>query len=126
MTQATAQDVKTTVDAYFAMWNTEDVGERARVIAQAWADDGRYLDPARDYAGHDALNGMITEARVHFPGARIERSSAIDQHHDQLRFTWKVVAPDGSVPVAGIDFGILAADGRLAQISGFFGDAPAE
>jgi hypothetical protein len=126
MTQATAQDVQTTVDAYFAIWNVEDPEERLRVIAKAWAEDGRYVDPARDAKGHAALNAMVEEARPHFPGCTIERTSAIDQHHDQLRFTWKVVAPDGSVPIAGTDFGILAADGRLAQISGFFGEVSPE
>jgi hypothetical protein len=29
------------------------------------------------------------------------------------------------VVVAGIDIGALAADGRLARITGFFGEAPA-
>jgi hypothetical protein len=46
----------------------------------------------------------------------------IDSHHDQLRFAWQVVGPDGSVPVAGIDVGVLAPDGRLERITGFFGE----
>jgi hypothetical protein len=124
MTQATTRDLTATVDAYFAMWNEADASARAKHIKEAWADSGRYIDPARDAEGHVALSEMVEAARPHFPGHTVERTSGIDTHHDQLRFSWSVVGPDGSVPVAGIDVGVLAPDGRLQQITGFFGDLP--
>ncbi len=84
------------------------------------------MDPARDAEGHGALNEMVGAARPHFPGHTVRRTSAIDSHHDQLRFAWQVVGPDGSVPVAGIDVGARAADGRLERITGFFGELSQE
>jgi len=60
-----------------------------------------------------------------FPGHRFRRRSGVDAHHDQLRFAWDLISPDGAVVVAGIDIGALAADGRLERITGFFGEAPA-
>jgi len=69
---------------------------------------------------------MVTGVQARFPGHRFRRVSGIDIHHDQLRFAWELVAPDGAVVVAGIDVGVLAADGRLRRITGFFGALPAE
>jgi hypothetical protein len=124
MTDVMTKDATAVVEAYFAMWNEEDTTKRTQHIKQAWTESGHYTDPARDFAGHEALNKMVSEARPNFPGHTINRTSGIDAHHDQLRFSWSVVGPDGSVPVAGVDFGILAPDGRLERITGFFGDLP--
>jgi len=60
-----------------------------------------------------------------FPGHRFRRRSGVDTHHNQLRFAWDLVSPDGTVIVAGVDVGALAVDGRLQRITGFFGEAPA-
>jgi hypothetical protein len=46
-------------------------------------------------------------------------------HHEHLRFAWRLVAPDGTIAVAGIDVADVAPDGRLARVVGFFGDLPA-
>ena len=126
MTDVMTKDATAIIDAYFAMWNEEDVEKRAQHIKEAWADGGRYVDPARDATGHAALNDMVSDARPHFPGHTVRRTSGIDAHHDQLRFAWQVVGPDGSVPVAGIDVGVLAPDGRLERITGFFGELSPE
>ena len=126
MAEVMTRILTATVDAYFAMWNEEDTAKRAQHIEEAWADSGRYVDPARDAAGHAALSEMVSAARPHFPGHTVRRTSAIDSHHDQLRFAWQVVGPDGSVPVAGIDVGVLAPDGRLQRITGFFGELAQE
>jgi len=60
-----------------------------------------------------------------FPGHRFRRRSGVDTHHDQLRFAWDLVNPEGTVVVAGLDIGALASDGRLRRITGFFGEVPA-
>jgi hypothetical protein len=116
----------TTIDRYFDMWNTEDEAERAAVIAEAWTPDGRYRDPLLEADGHDQLVAMVANVHAHYPGHRFRRTSGVDAHHDQVRFTWELAAPDGAVTVAGIDVGELADDGRLRRITGFFGDVPAE
>jgi len=41
-----------------------------------------------------------------------------------VRFAWEAVAPDGSVPLTGVDFGELAPDGRLQRTTGFNGALP--
>ena len=114
-------DVTTTVDAYFDMWNETDPAKRAELIEQAWASEGRYVDPLLEADGHEALSEMVATVHAHYPGQRFERISAIDTHHNLVRFAWQLAGPDG-VTVAGIDVGELATDGRLRRITGFFGD----
>jgi len=126
MAEVMTKDLTATVDAYFAIWNEEDAAMRAQHIEEAWTESGRYVDPARDATGHAALNEMVSAARPHFPGHTVKRTSGIDSHHDLLRFSWDVVGPDGSFPVSGIDVGVLAPDGRLERITGFFGELASE
>ena len=124
MTTSTTTTPTTAVDTYLAMWNEEDAGARSKLIATAWTEGGRYVDPMLEASGHEALGQMVAGVQAQFPGHRFRRTSGIDAHHDQVRFGWELFAPDGTITVAGIDVGKLAADGRLESISGFFGPLP--
>ena len=119
-------DIAATVAAYFAMWNEPDEARRAEVIEQAWSPDGRYLDPLLEAQGHAALSEMVEAVHARFPGHRFRRVSGIDAHHDELRFAWELVGPDGSLAAAGLDLAALAGDGRLRRVTGFFGELPQE
>ena len=117
-------DVTAIVDTYIAMWNETDPTKRAELIEQAWVREGRYLDPLLEAEGSAALSEMVAAVHDKYPGYRFRRVGGIDMHHDQLRFAWELVAPDGTIAVAGLDVGELAADGRLRRITGFFGELP--
>ena len=117
-------DLTKTVDTYLAMWNEPDRTRRAQHIERAWTADARYVDPQLEAEGYAALNEMVTAVQDRFPGHRFRRVSGIDAHHDQVRFGWELVAPNNSVVVAGVDVGALAPDGRLRQVTGFFGELP--
>jgi hypothetical protein len=119
-------DTTTTVDTYLAMWNEPDATARADLIAAAWTDDGYYVDPLQEAKGHAALGDMVPAVHQQFPGHSFRRTSAVDEHHDHVRFGWELAAADGTVAVAGIDIGLLADDGRLRYIAGFFGDLASE
>lgn len=120
----TATSLTQVVDNYFAMWNETDATQRAALIERAWAGDGRYVDPLLEAEGHAALSNMVAAVHGQYPGHRFRLVSGIDAHHDQLRFAWELVAPDGSVTAAGLDTGETATDGRLRRISGFIGPLP--
>jgi hypothetical protein len=117
-------DVTTTVDTYLAMWNEPDRATRLALIERAWTTEGRYVDPVQEAQGHDALSAMVDAIQAQFPGQRFRRQSGVDAHHDQVRFAWDLAAADGAVTVAGIDVGVVADDGRLVSITGFFGEPP--
>jgi hypothetical protein len=119
-------NVATTVDTYLAMWNETNSDRRAELIEQAWAQNGRYVDPLLEAEGHGPLSEMVAAVHEQYPGHRFRRTSGIDTHHDQVRFAWELAAPDGALTVTGIDVGTVGSDGRLERIAGFFGDVPQE
>lgn len=117
-------DLTTTIDTYLSAWTEPDAARRAVLIARVWDTDGRLTDPPFAAAGHAGIGEMASALQTQFPGHRFRRTSGIDAHHDQLRFAWELVGPDGAVALSGLDVGELAADGRLRRITGFFGDLP--
>lgn len=121
----TTTDITATVDTYIATWNEGDPDARAALIERAWTADGHYVDPTQEAQGHAALGAMAPGVHEQFPGYRFRRTSAVDQHHDQVRFGWDLVGADGTLAVNGIDAGEVADDGRLRRITGFFGDLEA-
>jgi hypothetical protein len=63
---------------------------------------------------------MVDGVRAQFPGATLQRTSDIDAHHNVAKFGWSATGADGAVIVAGTDVCVLADDGRLTAIAGFF------
>jgi hypothetical protein len=108
------------VDRYLDTWNETDPERRRALLADTWTDDGAYLDPLAAGAGLDGIDAVIAGVQQQFPGHRFRLAAGPDAHHDRVRFTWQLYGPDGAGPLAtGVDFGILAADGRLRSVTGF-------
>ena len=118
-------DLEATIDAYLAAWIEQNDARRAMLVKQIWTDDGQLVDPPLAAAGHDGISDMAAAMQSQFPGHSFRRTSVVDAHHDQFRFSWALVDPHGVAAVTGIDVGELADDGRLHRITGFFGDLAA-
>jgi hypothetical protein len=114
-------DLETVVRDYVAAWNEPEEEHRLTLLTSACADEVRYTDPESDVTGPDALSGVIASFQAAYPSL-LRLASAVDAHHDVLRFAWLVERPDGTTLSAGIDACVRAADGRLALIAGFFGE----
>jgi len=112
------------IDGYFAAWNETDAGRRRAVIAQTWSDDASYLDPLMQGAGHAGIDAMIAAVQQRFAGHQFRLLGAVDAHHDRVRFSWELAPESGPGVVAGTDFGVVAADGRLQSITGFLDHLP--
>lgn len=110
------------VDAYFDMWRATDPQARAELVERTFTSDGRHVDPMADAIGHVELAGMLANVHAAYPGFGIDRTSHIDHHGDQLRFSWTLRAADGTTVVDGLDVAELAADGRLARVASFWGE----
>jgi hypothetical protein len=110
--------------AYVAAWNEADEGKRRTLLETSWAENGIYTDPTVQVSGREALVQHLGRLIEQFAGHRVLLTSGVDQHHDLLQFTWARVGSDGRSRRNGIDFGELAADGRLVRITGFFGPPP--
>jgi hypothetical protein len=124
-TTDTTTDHTATVDAYIEMWNETDPQRRAAHIERAWTPEGGYVDPVFQASGHAALNDMVSDARSQFPGHTVVRTSGVDSHHHYLRFDWELRDGQGTAVLGGIDVAVVADDGRLSGLAGFFGQVPA-
>ena len=116
-----ALSTRKVVDRYFAMWNESDPGRRRELIEATWSPDASYVDPMFAAEGPDALDALVARVHTQFPGHRFRLTGAVDAHHDRARWSWELAGPDGRPPVvAGVDFAVLAPDGRLREVTGFF------
>ena len=113
-------DSTAVVERYIAMWNETGTDARRAIIAETWTDDAAYLDPLMAGAGPDGIDAMVAGAQQQYPGVRFELTAGPDQHHDRLRFAWRMVGGDGGAELArGVDFATVADDGRLRNVTGF-------
>ena len=124
MTQTQAP-IDTVIDGYFTMWNETDPTRRQAAIAASWAPDATYLDPMFEAAGAEALDALVAAVHEKYPGHRFRLLGAVDVHHDRARWTWEFGPDDGPPIVTGVDYAVLAADGRLREVTGFFEPPPA-
>lgn len=120
-------DMTQLVDRYIAIWNETDPIRRRELIAQTFTEDGVHLGPLLNGDGHEGIEAMARNIQEHLPGHRFRRSGEIDAHHDRVRFTWEIFPPEGAPRfAAGVDFGVLAADGRLRSMTAFLDQAPVQ
>ncbi len=115
--------ISATLATYGAAWNETDRGKRLAMLAEVWSAESRYLDPRVEVTGPEALSDYIDAVHSAMPGARLVLEGEVDAHHGHLRFHWALLGEDGQRLLPGVDFAILAPDGRLARIVGFF-DTP--
>lgn len=116
--------VDATIEAYIATWNETDAGRRQAAVARAWAADGRYRDPLMKSDGHAGIDAMLAGVQSRFPGFVIKRTSKVDSHNGSARFAWTLGPVAGPAVVEGVDFCVLAPDGRLREVVGFIDRMP--
>lgn len=112
------------VERYLAVWNETDPIRRRALIAQTWTEAASYLDPLMQGNGHAEIDAMVQAAQAQFTGYRFRPIGGIDSHHNHIRFSWELAPEGGAVVVAGTDFGVVAADGRLQSVIGFLDQVP--
>ena len=117
----TAPTLNAVVANYFAMLNETDPARRRAVTATVMTPDAAFLDPMFEARGYEELDALVAAIHERFPGYRFRQTSAVDTHHDRARWDWECIGPDGGAPAAtGVDFALLASDGRLRSVTGFF------
>ena len=118
-------DLTGLIDAHLAAYADPDTARRAAVVQRIWAAGGQLIDPPLAATGHAQISQQADQLLAQFPGHRFVRSSGIDSHHGMARYAWQLVSPVGAVVLEGIDIAQLDPEGRLAQVTGFFGPLPA-
>lgn len=116
--------IGTLVDGWLAAYADPDAARRLAAIRESWSPEGRLVDPPMEARGHQGISDQAATLLSQFPGHRFERSTAIDAHHQFLRYGWKLVDANGAGVLEGVDVAELDVDGRLLRVVGFFGAQP--
>jgi hypothetical protein len=121
---------------YLALWNEPDAERRRRTIAELWTQDGRHiLQPPQEIVaiaarpgigmpailearGHDEIEARVTSAVEHWIGSEglsFRGRDDAERLGDVVKFHWEAVAKDGELFGVGLNFLVLAADGRIER-----------
>ena len=121
---------------YLALWNEPDADPRRGMIAELWTEHGRHiLQPLQEIRaiaaqpgigltailearGYDELEACVSSAYEHWVAS--ERLSFrgrddVQRLGDVVKFHWEAIANDGALFAVGLNFLILAADGRIER-----------
>jgi len=123
-------------EKYVALWNEPDAGQRRRMIAQLWAEDGRHiLQPPQEIRaiaaqpgialtailqaqGYEEIEARAASAYEHWVGSEglsFRGRDDADRLDDVVKLHWEAVAKDRTVLAVGLSFLVLAADGRIER-----------
>jgi hypothetical protein len=123
-------------EKYMALWGEPDAGRRRQLIAELWTEDGRHiLQPPQEIReiaaqagiglpavlearGYEEIEARATSAYEHWVGSEgfsFRGSDDADRVGDVVKFHWEAVTPDGETFAVGLNFLVLAADGRIER-----------
>ncbi|MEM7092805.1 MAG: nuclear transport factor 2 family protein [Actinomycetota bacterium] len=105
---------------YWDVWNAEDLDGIRPLIDACTNEQIEWVDPRDHFVGRDEFEACVRRLKESKPNYRFEVVSAIDAHHDRLRYRWNMFSR-GRVLMEGLDVVTLDDDGRLAVVEGFFG-----
>ena len=120
-------------ERYTAVWMEPDGDRRRNAIADVWSEDAihilqptqavyeaaaeRAVNPTWQVRGHDELAARVTSAYEDFVASgqmSFQVRDGAKRLGDVVTWRWEGVSPDGEVLGTGLEFVILAADGRIA------------
>jgi uncharacterized protein YndB with AHSA1/START domain len=108
-------------DRFFALWAETDAAKRRATLAAIAVPGVAFRDPYSCLEGADDLDAHIAAAQRFMPGVVLEREGDARQCQGTAAVDWVVRAEDGSVRTRGTNVFELAADGRIAGVTGLWG-----
>ncbi|MGF6348627.1 hypothetical protein [Variovorax sp. W2I14] len=105
-------------DRYVAVWNETDAAARRDAIASLWVPEGEHYVRTLQAKGYEALQQRVTsshEKNVRGAGFRFVATGDAQALHNAVMFHWQMVpAAGGPMAALGLEFLVLAPDGRIA------------
>ena len=120
-------------EQYTAVWMEADGERRRKAIAEVWSEDAihvlqptqlvyeaadeRAVNPVWQVRGHEELEARVTSAYDDFVASgqmTFQLQPGAKRLGDVVTWRWEGISPDGEVLGAGLEFVILAPDGRIA------------
>jgi hypothetical protein len=117
-------DAQNIAQRYIASWNEADPVVRRQLVDRLWTEDGCYADPMMKADGQDGIAELIGGVHTQFPGYCFALTGRPDGHGSFVRFSWSLAPVGGQTVARGTDFALVAADGRLEQVTGFLDQVP--
>jgi hypothetical protein len=111
---------------YFSAWNEPDRNRRRTMLEEAVTADVELIDPTGRWKGIEGLIERIGRYQAAAPGTRVVPASGVDSHNDVARYTWRIVDPEGSEIMEGLDVAERIEGHRLRRIMMFHGPIPAD
>ena len=122
--EAPPAEIHDLVSRYCAAWNERDAARRHALLGDVWPPDAAYVDPFAHVVGIMPLVVHIGMVAGRNTDSMIVMTSAVDAHHNEMRFGWARVRLDGSVLARGTDFARRSECGLLVRVVGFLDDLP--
>ena len=123
-------------DRYVALWNEPDAGRRRQTIAELWTQEARHcVQPPQEIRaiaaqpgiamtailearGHEEIEARVASAYEHWVGSEglsFRGRDDAERLCDVVKFHWEAVTKDGELFGVGLNFLVLAADGRIER-----------
>jgi len=123
-------------EKYIALWTEPDAERRRRMIAELWTEGGKHiLQPPQEIRetaaqpgvglravleaqAYEEIAARVTSAYEHWvasEGLSFRVRDDADRLGDVVKFHWEAVAKDAQVFAVGLNFLVLAADGRIER-----------
>lgn len=121
--EGAAADSEQAMELYLAAWTESDPLERACLIQRSLSDDVALIDAADDLEGRFAVERHIDEALTLLRDGALTREPMGQQNvrHQEARFAWVVVDPQGNELERGEDWLEFSADGLISRVHRFSG-----
>lgn len=112
-----AQEV---ITAYGDAWNEKDRTQRDCLLAKSMVADSIYVDPQIDSRDPATLSDHIDGIFQTLPDARLDWKGEPEIRGRDLLAPWTYWIAAGVPPQEGIDYIVLADDGRIAAVHGYW------
>ena len=109
-----------TVDRWFAAWSDPQATSREATLSAIGTGDIRFYDRFSCIAGDDEVKAHLAAVHKFMPGMRLERSGDIRHCQSHVLADWVARAVDGQERGRGTNLFVLDADGRIAEVTGFW------
>lgn len=97
---------------YVATYGEPNTDRKREMLYDSVPEDGVYYSPSA-LLNRDEIMELVSDAHTQ---GRLTITSDIRIHHQFLTFDWLIEDLDGNPMMSGVDFCVLAPDGRLQEI----------
>ena len=97
------------------VFNERDDAARRAAIARTYAEDVRWVDSEGESVGREALDVKCVDLQNSLGPLQFEAAGPIHALNGFGQLAWRLVAPDGSSPMAGFDVALIE-DGVIAVL----------